>query len=105
MIDLVEDIVDPVVSMVAACAALGLSRSTLYRASSPANPPSPGQLAERAPNPRRLSDEERSAIVDVMHSPEFVDQPPTEVFPKLLSQGIYLASLKKCQNPLKMCRV
>lgn len=94
MIDIVEDIVDPVVSMVAACAALGLSRSTLYRASSPANPPSLGQLAERAPNPRRLSDEERSAIVDVMHSPEFVDQPPTEVFPKLLSQGIYLASIR-----------
>jgi len=29
-----------------------------------------------------------------MHSPEFVDQPPMEVFAKLLSRGIYLASIR-----------
>jgi hypothetical protein len=39
---------------------------------------------------RRLSDDERQVIVDVMHEPEFVDQPPMEVFGELFSQGIYL---------------
>ena len=29
-----------------------------------------------------------------MHTPEFVDQPPMEVFAKLLSRGVYLASIR-----------
>jgi putative transposase len=90
--DLVEDLVEPEVSIVAACAALGLSRATAYRAT---RPPSPPALRERsAPSPRRLTDIERQAIVDVMHSAEFVDQPPMEVFAKLLSRGVYLASIR-----------
>lgn len=89
--DLIEDLADPGVSVVAACAALGVSRATLYRATAPAAPPA---VRERAPSPRRLSDDERQAIVDVMHAPEFVDQPPMEVFAKLLSRGVYLASIR-----------
>ena len=89
--DLVEDLAEPKVSVVAACAALGVSRAALYRATAAAAPPT---LRERAPNPRRLTDDERQAIVDVMHSPEFVDQPPMEVFAKLLSRGVYLASIR-----------
>lgn len=89
--DLVEDLAEPGVSVNAACAALGLSRATVYRSTSPDTPPA---VRERRANPRRLSDDERKAIVDVMHGPEFVDQPPMEVFGKLLSQGIYLASIR-----------
>lgn len=89
--DLVEDLAEPSVSVVAACTALGVSRATLYRATAPSAPP---MLRERAPSPRRLSDDERQAIVDVMHAPEFVDQPPMEVFAKLLSRGVYLASIR-----------
>lgn len=89
--DLVEDFAEPGVSMVAACAAVGASRATLYRGTRPVPPRAPRQ---RAPNPRRLGDDERQAIVDAMHSPEFVDQPPMEVFAKLLSRGVYLASIR-----------
>jgi len=89
--DLVEDLADPRVSVVAACAALGVSRATLYRATCPAAPPT---LRQPAPSPRRLGDDERQAMVDVMHSPEFADQPPMEVFARLLSRGIYLASIR-----------
>jgi putative transposase len=89
--DLVEDLAEPEVSVNAACAALGVSRATVYRGTSPDTPPA---VRERAANPRRLSDDERKAIVDVMHGPEFVDQPPMEVFGRLLSQGIYLASIR-----------
>lgn len=89
--DLVEDLADSKVSVVAACAALGLSRATLYRATRPPAPPMPSR---RAPSPRRLSDDERQAIVDIMHTPEFVDQPPMEVFAKLLGRGIYMASIR-----------
>ena len=33
-------------------------------------------------------------MMDVMHSAEFVDQPPHEVYAALLSRGIYLASIR-----------
>lgn len=89
--DLVEDLAEPGVTINAACAALGVSRATAYRGTSPDTPPA---VRERAANPRRLSDDERKAIVDVMHGPEFIDQPPMEVFGRLLSQGIYLASIR-----------
>jgi putative transposase len=89
--DLVEDLAEPGVSVNAACVALGLSRAAMYRSTSPYTPPA---VRERVANPRRLSDGERKAIVDVMHGPEFVDQPPMEVFGRLLSQGIYLASIR-----------
>jgi transposase InsO family protein len=89
--DLVEENVEPEVSVVAACAALGVSRATVYRETSLRSPP---QVRQRAPSPRRLGDDERQAIVDVMHTAEFVDQPPMEVFAKLLSRGIYLASIR-----------
>lgn len=89
--DLMEDLADPVMPTVAACAALGLSRATLYRAT---RPPTPPTLRERSPSPRRLSDDERRAIIDVMHSAEFADQPPTEVYATLLSRGVYLASIR-----------
>jgi putative transposase len=89
--DLVEDLADPDVPVAAACSALGLSRATMYRGTRPTPPPVP---REPAAHPRRLSDGERQAIVDLMHSPEYVDQPPMEVFGKLLSQGIYLASIR-----------
>jgi putative transposase len=89
--DLVEDLAEPGVSVVVACAALGVSRATLYRATAPSSPPT---VCHRAPHPRRLSNDERQAIIDVMHTQEFVDQPPMEVFAKLLSRGIYLASIR-----------
>jgi putative transposase len=89
--DLLEDVVDPQVSMVVACHALGVSRATLYRATCPASPPT---SRPRPSSPRRLGDDERQTIVDVMHSSEFADQPPAEVFAKLLSRGVYLASIR-----------
>jgi putative transposase len=89
--DLVEDLAEPGVSVLAACAALGVSRATLYRTTSPTRLPI---LHRRAPSPRRLDDSERQAILDVMHSEEFVDQPPIEVFATLLSRGVYMASIR-----------
>jgi putative transposase len=89
--DLVEDFAEPGVPVVAACTALGLSRATVYRITSPTPPPA---LRAPAVNARRLCDDERQAIVDAMHSAEFVDQTPMEVFATLLGRGIYLASIR-----------
>ena len=88
--DVIEELDDPHVPIAQACAALGVSRATLYRQTRPAPPPAP---ARPAPSPRRLSDPERQAVLDVLHSDEFVDQPPPEVYATLLSRGVYLASI------------
>ena len=82
---------DPVVPVDGACLALNVSRAALYRSRRPA---SPLVTRDRAPSPRRLPDAERQAILDVLHQPEFADQPPHEVFATLLSRGVYLASIR-----------
>ncbi|CAN97029.1 transposase [Sorangium cellulosum So ce56] len=89
--DIVEDLDDPHVPIAQACTALGVSRATLYRQTQPAKPPA---LPRSAPSPRRLSAPERQAVLDVLHSDEFVDQPPPEVYATLLSRGVYLASFR-----------
>jgi transposase InsO family protein len=89
--DAVEDLADPQVPVSQACMALGISRATLYRQTQPAKPPS---VPSRAPSPRQLSEAERQVVLDTMHSEEFVDQPPTETYARLLSRGIYLASIR-----------
>ena len=88
---LVDALEDPSVPLSLACDSLGLSRATLYRNRSPVIVPT---ARPRPPSHRRLSDAERSAIVDTFHSPEFVDQPVPEVFATLLSRGVYLASVR-----------
>lgn len=75
-----------------ACDALNVSRATLYRRRRPR--PEPRIPRVRAPNPRRLDDAERQKILDTLHLPEFVDQPPTEVYATLLGRGVYLASIR-----------
>ncbi len=89
--DVVEELDDPQIPIAQACAALGLSRATLYRHTQPVKPAS---VAVRGPSPRRLSDLERQALLDVLHSEEFVDQPPPEVYATLLSRGVYHASIR-----------
>ena len=85
---------DPeLVPMSAACAALDVSRATLYRSRKPRFI-GPRLARVHAPSPRRLADSERQRILDTLHLPEFVDQPPTEVYAKLLGTGVYLASIR-----------
>jgi len=89
--DAVEALDDPQIPIVQACAALGISRATLYRQTQPAKPAS---VPTRGPSPRQLGDVERQAVLDMLHSDEFVDQPPPEVYATLLSRGVYLASIR-----------
>jgi putative transposase len=91
MMDLIEDIDSPTLPIAQACNALGVSRATMYRLTTYPRPPS---YSVRAPSPRRLGENEQQAILDVLHSEPFVDQPPPEVYAALLSQGVYMASIR-----------
>jgi putative transposase len=46
----------------------------------------------RTPQPRALSEAERSAVLEVLHHPDHVDEAPATVYAKLLDEGKYLAS-------------
>ncbi len=70
------------------CAAFGLPTATYYRRSKPkpsASPPRP------AP-PRSLAAEERTAVLEVLHEPRFMDLAPAAVWAQLLDEGRYLCS-------------
>lgn len=70
-----------------ACEALGVPRSSLYRARQADRPPSPRPKPERA-----LSEDERQTVRDVLHSARFVDSAPRQVYATLLDEGLYLCS-------------
>jgi len=81
-----------VISALAACEALEVSRASFYRRH---RPPAPPPLARvPAPSPRRLDAAERQHLLDTLHRPEFADQPPPEVYAALLGRGVYLASIR-----------
>jgi putative transposase len=81
---------DPQIPLQTACRALGLSRATVYRR---ARPPLRRATVPCA-SPRRLSEPERTAVLEVLHSERFADQPPAEVYATLLEEGVFLASAR-----------
>jgi len=68
----------------AACGALNVPRSSLYRAGRPKRAPSP-----RPTPPRGLRPEEKAAVRTVLNSEQFWDCAPREVYATLLDEGIY----------------
>jgi len=75
-----------------ACAAVGVSRATLYRHRQVAEPARPKK--PRPTPPRALSTGERQIVLDTLHSERFVDQAPAEVYATLLDEDRYLCSIR-----------
>jgi putative transposase len=85
----------PQIGVRAACAAVGAAQAGYYRRHriSPA-PVRPVPVAHRDRlQPRALSEHEQQGILDVLHSPRFVDVAPAEVWATLLDEGVYLGSI------------
>ena len=81
--------------VVAACATLGLPRSSLYRARPSANVPDVPDSAEpavRPAPPRALSQAEQERVCEILNSERFQDQAPREVYAALLDEEQYLCS-------------
>lgn len=77
-------------SLQAVCAALGVSRASLYRRRA-----EPSRLPRLRPKPARaLSDAERSTVLDTLRTPRFVDLAPAEIYATLLDEGVYLCSIR-----------
>jgi transposase InsO family protein len=83
---------DPIVPLSVACAALAVSLATAKRHLGPPKAKAPRE--PRPASPRKLSEEQRAAIVATMHSERFIDQTPHQVVPELLEEGTYLGSVR-----------
>ena len=80
----------PALGVAPLCDALGLSRATVYRAWRREQFP---VEARARPRPARaLGDEERRAVLDVLHEKRFADKPPAQVYAALLDEKRFLCS-------------
>jgi len=79
----------PVVGLVAACAALAVSRATFYR-----RQVSPTPRRSRPAPPRALPADERAQVLEVLNSQRFADKAPAQVYADLLDDEKYLCSVR-----------
>jgi len=90
----------PLVGTRPACRALGASSATIYRRR---RPPEPRPRRPRPTPARALSEHEREAVLDLLHSERFVDCSPAQVWATLLDEGRYLASERTMYRLLEAC--
>ena len=86
----------------AACAGMGLPRASYYRAQREAR-----MALHTVRRPRRsplaLNEVERQSVIDMLHSPEYVDVAPRTAYAMLLDAGIFLASVSTFYRILRSC--
>src|SRR5450759_916169 len=76
-----------------ACAALNVSRASVYRLR--AHLAQPLNMRRTRPSPQRaLSVVERHTVLDLLRAPRFADQAPAEVYASLLDEGVYHCSIR-----------
>jgi putative transposase len=87
------EVLTPEVGTRPACVAMGVPPATVYRHRARRNEP-PLAVRKRPSPPRALKPEERQQVLDVLHSEEFMDKAPQEVYAAVLDQGQYLCSIR-----------
>jgi putative transposase len=92
MINLAEQL-SPYVGKKPACEALQVPRATFYRHQG-SKIRSENNSTQRPAPPLALSDKERQAVIDVLHSEQFCDDAPHQIYAKLLDDGRYLCSTR-----------
>jgi putative transposase len=88
----------PLVGVRRACVLTGRSRAGHYR---DAQGPVYGPPAPRCSPANKLTDVELDALLDLLHSPQFVDLAPAQVWAILLDAGTYLASISTMYRVLR----
>ena len=96
-VKLIQEAVHSGARLFKACEELGISKRTFNRWKSDTEDSSLKYIDRRTvckrPEPaNKLSREEKKSILDVMHSKEYAELPPSQVVPRLADQGIYIAS-------------
>lgn len=96
----VEDL-SSLVAKKSACSALGISRAGFYRWHASKNPTIGSSSTVSRVSPLSLAIAERQAVLDVLHSPRFIDRAPQEIYATLLDEGTYLCSVRTMYRILK----
>jgi len=85
-----------------ACAVLGLNRSTVYRRRKRAVDTRPPRRSRKeSVQPRALSSQEREHVIETLHRAPYCDQPPAEVYQRLLENNQYLCSVSTMHRLLR----
>lgn len=89
-------------SIVQACRALGLNRSSVYARRKQADNEQPARRSrEQSIQPRALSEQERTAVIEILQSDAHCDQPPSQVYQSLLEEQQYLCSVSTMHRLLR----
>lgn len=92
-VKLIEESMKSGSSQASACKVLGLSARTYQRWCRGGEVRVDGRPAAKRPVPsNKLTQEERQAVLDVCHEPEYAGLPPGQIVPRLADAGLYLAS-------------
>jgi putative transposase len=98
MIERTVEELTPIIGTRPACRAVGACVATIYRRRRPPEP----RAHRRRPTPARaLTQPEREAVLEVLHSERFVDVSPEETYATLLDEGTYLCSTRTMYRILK----
>ena len=76
-----------------AAALTGVPRATAHRAAARCQGQQHGPVPERLDPVNKLCPAEREQVLAVLHSPEFIDSTPLQVYARLLDQDTYLCSV------------
>ncbi len=76
-----------------ACKGVGVPRSTYYYHQRK-NQLEPVQKAAKSSRSWALRQDERQRVLDILHSDEFIDKAPAQVYAALLDRGVYLCSVR-----------
>ncbi len=88
--------------MSVACQALGLNRSSVYERRKRMNNDTPPKRSRKtAVQPRALSGQERTQVIETLRSEPYRDQPPAEVYQCLLEENQYLCSVSTMYRLLR----
>ena len=77
----------------AACAALGVARSSVQRGRARLVAP-PAITRPRSRPTRALSVPQQQVVLGLLHAPRFADQAPAEIYATLLDEGVYHCSIR-----------
>jgi transposase len=84
----------PTASLTAgACAALNVSRASVYRQRTRLARPAVARPPKPSPQ-RALTVVERRTVLDLLRGSRFADQAPAEVYASLLDEGVYHCSIR-----------
>jgi putative transposase len=90
-------VLSPEVGTARACAAMDIPRASYYRKQMPSGTKRTGDRKSH----RALSTDEREQVLSKLHSDEFIDKAPHEVYATLLDSGVYHCSIRTMYRILR----